>query len=139
MKKRFVSLFLVGLLVFGVFVTPAAAATTRASDQLARYYSDLVPDRDGRFGIVFSVSGTNTMKKIGAKQIQIYEQVGSRWSPAATFDSSMDGMCDVNTFAFANTIYYSGTPGTYYKVVVTVFAENAAGSDSRTETHYITA
>lgn len=139
MKKRLLSILLVGVLMFGVFTTPAAAVSMRASEQIARYYSYLSPGENGEFGIVFSVSGTRTMKKIGAKEILVYEQVGNRWSLVKTYSASTPGMYEEDTFAFANAMQYSGTPGAYYKVVVTVFAENAAGSDSRTETHYITA
>ena len=48
-------------------------------------------------------------------------------------------MSDTDTYTYANTVYYDGTSGTYYKIVITVFAEDDAGSDSRTETHYVTA
>ena len=140
MKRKLLSVFLFGLLVFGIFAMPASAISARASDQLAQYCSYLVSgDSSGKIGIVFSVSGTDRMKKIGAKEIKIYKQSSNGWTWVKTIDSNVEGMCETNTFFHANTMYYTGISGEYYRVDVTIFAEDAAGSDSRTETHYITA
>ena len=139
MKRRLLSSFLLGLLLLSNFTIPASAINPLASEQLVKYYSYLFPCENGEFGIVFSVTGTDRMKRIGAKEIKVYQQVGSRWSWVETFDTSTEGMCDTNTSFHANTMYYTGISGKAYKVDVTIFAEDDAGSDSRSETHYITA
>lgn len=79
------------------------------------------------------------MKRIGAEEIKIYQQVNGRWSLVKTYTTSTEGMCDTDTSFHANVIYYSGISGVNYKVEVTIFAEDDAGSDSRSETHFITA
>lgn len=139
MKRRLMSSFLVMVLVVSVLSMPASAINPLASEQIARYYSYLVPCEDGEFGVVFSISGTDIMNRIGAKEIKIYQQIDGRWTWVKTFNANSEGMCDTNTSYHANTIYYKGISGKAYKVDVTIFAEDAAGSDSRTETHYITA
>lgn len=142
MKRKLLSSLLLALLILGIFVTPASADSginPFASDQLVKYYSYLVPCEDGEFGIVFSVTGTDFMNRIGAKEIKIYQQLSGRWYLARTIGSNEEGMCDTNTSFHANTIYYTGVSGRNYKVEVTIFAEDADGSDSRSETHYITA
>lgn len=40
---------------------------------------------------------------------------------------------------FEKDIFYSGKSGTEYKIEVTVFAQDSSGSDSRTQTFYVTA
>lgn len=138
--KRILSTFLVALVVWCFFSIPTAAATTaepRASEQITSFATGVFPSGNGELSIEFSISGRGIMSSIGAKEIKIYH--GSKWQFCDTYTEDDAGMCTTNKVMYDNTIVYSGTAGTYYKVVVTVFAENANGSDSRTETHYVTA
>ena len=57
---------------------------------------------------------------------------------AETFDEDDPGMSDYNAMAYLNVISCDCDPGTEYKVVVTIFAVNSAGRDSRTHTYYVT-
>ena len=113
----------------------------RASNQITSYSTDVFASGDGKLAIQASITGTGVMNNIGIEEIKIYTRYGygNNWTLHDTIPQNSDGMYMTNTFKYANTISYLGTAGTYYKVVVTVFAENANGSDSRTETHYITA
>ena len=136
--KRVISAFLTALIVLSLFAVPTAAATeSRASEQITSYASTAFPVGNGELAIEFSISGKGMMSNIGAKEIKIYH--GSKWEFCDTYTKDDDGMYTSNDYKYRNTIVYPGTAGTYYKVVVTVFAENANGSDSRTETHYVTA
>lgn len=138
--KKIKSTFLAALVVLCFFALPTAVATEtepRASEQITTYATGVYPAGNGELAIEFSISSRGIMSKIGAKEIKIYH--GNRWVFCDTYTQNDDGMCTTNDYAYDNTIVYSGTAGTYYKVVVTVFAENGSGSDSRTETHYVTA
>lgn len=136
--KRIMSAILMALFVLSFWAFPTAAATeSRASEQIAMYATGIFPAGDGKLAIEFSISGKGFMSNIGAKEIKIYH--GSKWEFCDTYTKNDDGMCTSSDYEYRNTIVYPGTAGTYYKVVVTVFAENANGSDSRTETHYVTA
>lgn len=137
MKKRLISVLLACVLLPIFLSSPAAAISTRASAQIARYSTN-AKAIDGKIAVGFSIGGTRRMNSIGAEEILIYAQVGSRWVLEESFDQDDAGMSRSDANAYANTIYYSGTSGTYYKIVVTVFAEDSSGSDSRTETHYVT-
>ena len=140
MKKVVLPIFLALLIVLGFLDTPTAAATvSRASEQIRNYNTDVFATGDGELAIQVSVTGTGVMSSIGIKEIKIYAQSGSSWILQDVFTESNYGMCQTDTFKYSDTIGYSGMAGLYYKVVVTVFAENINGSDSRTETHYITA
>lgn len=47
-------------------------------------------------------------------------------------------MSDRNSRGYINTIYIDGEVGSYYKVIVTIFAEDENGRDAREETFYVT-
>lgn len=78
------------------------------------------------------------MDKIGCESIVIYSKSGSNWSKTMTWYEGASGMSKKNAQSYTNTMSYSSTSGVSYKVVVTVFAENSAGRDSRTVTRYVT-
>lgn len=136
-KKR--TRFAAVLLALVCLLSIPAYAVARASDQIDIWYMDVLTPGNGRLAIEFSVYGTGRMKSIGAEKISVYEEWGSSWMPVAVYKSSDSGMSASNTYYYGNTIYYSGIAGTRYKVTVTVFAEDANGLDSRTETFYIRA
>lgn len=140
MKKIALPVFLTIFIMF-TFLEPstATASVLRASEQITSYNTDVFATGSGELAIQASITGTGIMNSIGIKEIKIYKQSGKNWVLHDTLSKNNPNMYETNTFKYANTISYSGTAGTYYKVVVTVFAENANGSDSRTETHYITA
>lgn len=136
--KKFLSAFLAILAVLSFLEIPTATAIeSRASEQIGTYRTDVFPMDSGELAIEFYISGKGFMSNIGAKEIKIYH--GSRWEFCDTYTNNDAGMCTTSDYEYGNTIVYPGTAGTYYMVVVTVFAENANGSDSRTETHYVTA
>lgn len=136
--KRIILTFLSALLVLSLFALPTVEAIElRASEQITSYASTVFPVGNGELAIEFSISGKGIMSNIGAKEIKIYH--GSKWQHCDTYTEDDAGMCTSSDYKYTNAIVYPGTAGTYYKVVVTVFAENANGSDSRTETHYVTA
>ncbi len=139
MKKRLSAIFCLGLLLCNLLAIPAAAAGMRASEQILGHSATVAATGDGEIAIRFSISGTSTMDKLGADTIRIYAQSGRQWILVRSYFSNDDGMSSADTNYFSNVIYYSGTAGTYYKVDITVFAENSAGSDSRTDTRYVTA
>ena len=85
----------------------------------------------------FSVLPTGKMTKLGAYEIRIYEKQGTQWILADTKNEFSAGMTATNSYSFANTVTYTGQENTRYKVIVTIFARDATGSDSRTETHYV--
>lgn len=139
MRKRLSVIILLGVLFCNLFAMPAAANDFRASNQIARYAVAATATGNGEISINFSINGVSRMDKIGADSIKIYAQSGRQWILVKIYSSDDDGMSSTDTNYFANTLYYSGTAGTYYKIDVTVFAENSAGFDSRTETRYVTA
>lgn len=134
--KRYISFVLVSICMFTLTIS-AYAIENRASDQIALYNITVTPT-SGTLNVKFSVSGTGVMEKIGCESIRIYEKSGTRWSLVDSMDENDPGMSRYNTNAQKNTIQFDGESGVEYKVSVTVFAENSAGRDTRTETFYVT-
>lgn len=130
--KKLISLFCVVACVFSMMMLPVSA---RASDQIDDYLVE-VKSEDGQIYINFSVSGTGTMDLIGCESIFIYDRNSVRL--VESFDENDDGMSRSNTFRYANMISADCEVGTRYKVKVTIFAEDSAGRDTRSQTFYVT-
>lgn len=133
-KKR---LRIVSVLMLMIYVLSISAqAATNASDQIFGYEAEAVACGGGKIAIGFSIEGTGFMNSIGAEKIYIYDPDGRL---VGFFLKSDEGMTASNKVSHGATKYFYGTVGVEYKVVVTVFAEDDDGSDSRKITCYVTA
>lgn len=124
-------------LSIGLFI-PAGAinmdhvVTPQASDQLAYYAAYAVTSSGGKVIIEFEVDGTRRMDLVGASYIVVQEKTGGKWMGVSTyFGSVANGMLGDNTFSHMGSITYKGTVGKEYRALVTVYAENSIGDDSR--------
>lgn len=134
--KRFVSL-LIAIICMLSMAVPSFAIATRASSQIKQYNVTVTPTT-GLLNVNFRVTGSATMNKIGCESIKIYEKSGSRWTSTKTLSENDSGMSKKDSSSYRNTISCNGESGVEYKVVVTVFAENSSGRDTRTQTTYVT-
>lgn len=138
LKRRIFSVLFIILLV-SLAVAPVFAAEMRASGQIHDCITDVTAKIGGDIKIAFDVMGKTAMKELGAEEIIIYRCSGSKWIEVDSYDRNDDGMTETNSRRYKNTIIFDGTSGAEYKVVITVFAEDSSGYDSRTKTHYVTA
>ena len=76
------------------------------------------------------------MNELGCESIYVYE-VGKS-IPVESWDEDDYGMTRSNGFAYSHTIYCDSEKDVEYKVVVTIFAEDDDGRDSRSKTFYVT-
>jgi hypothetical protein len=142
MTKRKIKYFLVLLVVAILLAVPVLAYSNieyRASEQLTSYSMNAKATGNGKIAISFSVDGTGKMTRIGAKKIIVYQQIGGTWALANSLNQDDAGMISTNSYYHGNTIYYNGISGEKYRIEITIFAEDASGSDSRTQTFYVTA
>ena len=130
-KRRFLVLFMAVIFMF----TMSVSAMARASDQIGSYDIDVAPF-SAEIEVYFSVFGAGPMNKIGCESIYVYE-VGDL-TPVESFDEYDAGMSRRNGFSHTNSIYFDSEKGVEYKVVVTIFAEDDDGRDSRSKTFYVT-
>lgn len=93
---------------------------------------------EGAINISFSMTGKVIMDKLGCESIYIYEKVGTAWVYDNGKTENNTGMSATQRGNHGNTITFSGTAGVEYMVVVTLFAENSAGRDTRSQTFYVT-
>lgn len=139
-KSRIISLLLLIACMLTITVN-AQGIVPYASDQIDAYDGDAISCGNGRLAIEFSIEGTDIMKKIGSSKIAIYEKYGKDgWMIAEVFTEEDEGMTVSGRNSYSKTMYYNGTAGTQYKVVITVFATDYDNvKDSRTVTRYVTA
>lgn len=137
-SKKFFAVIL-SILCIAVLCVPVSAIESRASAQIAVYSMKVTPITDA-LSVRFSVTGAGVVDKLGCESIYVYKLVASRWVlvPSQTKLEDDDGMSATNTYGHVNSIHCSSESGVAYKVVVTIFAENSKGRDTRSETFYVT-
>ena len=112
--KRVISLFCAVICMMSVVVS----ASARASDQIRSYVMQAKSD-DGNI-----------------ESIYIYDR--SSGDLVESFDENDTGMSRSNTAKYSNMITADCEVGTPYRVEVTIFAEDSAGRDTRSQTFYVT-
>ncbi len=135
-KNRFISIMLVVIALSAL--TVSAFEVPYLSSQINTYSID-VKDRTNTIAVILSVTGNTSMNKLGCESISIYEKTGTRWtlSDELSLSENDSGMSKYDAISYRNTIYCNKSSATEYKVVVTVFAEDGQGRDTRTKTFYV--
>jgi hypothetical protein len=130
-RNMFTALILALMFVIGV----SAIASAEASLYLESYCSTIKAEGGGKILIGFSVIGTGTMTSIGVKQIEVQKKVGSAWVTDATFKSAnFPHFLTSNSDGHASQIRVTGVAGTQYRAIITFYAANSTGSDSKNQT-----
>lgn len=135
MKKNCIRLTALLLVVWSCLAMPIHAVTY-ASDYLDGYLINVYTSGKTIY-TDFEVYGTGRMTKIGASSIRVYKYPYGLQNVVNIKTEYTTGMSAENVYDYGNTIQYTGEPDTDYMVVVTIFARNSSGSDSRTETYYV--
>lgn len=112
----------------------AFAAEARASAWLSGYSASIEASGNGIITIKFRVVGTGTMTKLGASTIDIYKSNGAFVKTISYTTSGNEYMMKSNTAFHTGSVPYSGVAGQKYYAVVTFFAKNSSGSDTRSYT-----
>lgn len=118
---------------------PTVAVETRASSQIAVYNMKVTPIKD-ELAVYFSVTGAGIVDKLGCESIYVYKLESGNWVsvPSQTKLEDDTGMSNTNTYIHSNSIHCDSERSVSYKVVVTIFAENSKGRDTRSETFFVT-
>lgn len=140
MSKRILKLISVILVIVFLVGAPvyALAAEARASAWFSGYGASVVASSNGKLYIDFRVVGTGTMTKLGASTIEIYKSNGTFVKSISYTASGNEYMMGYNTAYHSGSVPYSGVAGQKYYAVVTFFARNSSGADTRTYTTSIT-
>lgn len=130
--------FAISLCVCAVEAAPLmdeSIVPMRASDYFSYYSAAATSGTGGDVAISISIRATKTMNSIGATKIVIQEMNGNRWQEAYTKTGTIyNGLLDGDASSFRGSYTYPGTSGKTYRAIVTLYAEDAFGSDSRTVT-----
>ncbi len=135
-KNRIFALICAVLMLFSV--TTAASAlelSPYSSAQISGYRITVTPLDDGQIKVKCEVSGTGVMTELGTDHITIYEAQGTGWLIADDYS----GDSNTNAITYSSSYYFSGVPGTRYKIIAGVFATDSAGTDTEYETYIVTA
>lgn len=138
MNKKFlhtICLVMALSLLIGAFPV-AQAVEARASDYF--WYTDVraTPQGGGKLIVEFDVGSTEIMTELGASKIVIYEQQSNgTYAAVKTFTRyNTSGMIVKDDSCVYNKVSYSGTSGTKYYAVITFYAKNAKGSETKQRT-----
>ena len=139
--KRWISFVVSLIILIGITALPAYATSDigiepyRSSYYLDSYRAWLEPKDDGIIDVIVDVQATDYMDDIGTTNILIFESVndGKSWEVVRGYASALTpGMIEHDHFLYYETaVSYSGVPGRMYIAVVTVYAGDSTGSDSR--------
>ena len=133
--KNAITLLLTLALLTAVLAIPAAAVDSRSSLYLSGYRAWLTPESGGKICVTIDVQAVDDMDYVGATKVVMYESSdgGNTWSNVRTYLSALEeGMLwEDDVIYFYTPITHQGTPGYKYCAVVTVYAEDSTGYDSR--------
>jgi hypothetical protein len=136
MKKSFIRIVLaVVIAAMCLSAVPfAASAAPEASDYID-YYSASISKSSTTMTVNFSIYATGTMTSLGASTIRIYSKSGSASTLVSTLSSSTTtGMLKSNSAYHSSSVQCSGTAGTQYYAVVTFYAADSSGSETKSYT-----
>ena len=127
------------LLAFSIVMTSSALADgfgsvenaelSRSSAYINNCSGRISPQGNGKFNIVFTVTGTGLMDQIGAMTIKIYKNGAFTDMFRYTY-SGRGGMMGSNTTSWTDSERYQGVSGSSYSAVICFYAANSNGSDT---------
>lgn len=133
--KRIYKIIALIIVLSMILSTCAFAAETRSSAYLTTYCGVLSRTSTGKLLIEFDVTGTGTMTAIGASIIRVYKSNGTLMKTYNYTDTGCSGMMGYNTIAHGSSLKYTGTAGQSYYCIITFYARNSKGYDSK---NYVT-
>lgn len=138
-KKRIGIICLILVVLFSLFAIQAGAYTD-ASEYLIQYDGCILSGGgNGKIVIEFSVFGKFNMTEIGASKIVLYEKPSgtTTWTYKKTFlPKDYSDMLTSGDSYHSGSVEYDGKVGASYKAVITAYAADSEGSDSKTYTIY---
>lgn len=131
MKKliRITCIIMAIVLLFAVPVY-AEEVSTWSSSYIAIFDSYLWKISDNQFQVWFDITGMGMMEELGVSQIKVQRRASpnDEWVTFKTYlPSSYPQMICKNTGSHVDCVTYTGTPGYYYRAVVTFYAKNSKG------------
>ena len=129
--KRITAIVVVCVMMF----SSAVLAAERASYYISYKGGGITPTGDGNMRIVFTVTATGMMDKLGAYSVCIYNEDDVEQDCIYYTDPGCSDMMTTNDYSWDGEVYWQGVSGERYYAVITFYAKNSSGDDYRS---YIT-
>lgn len=115
--------------------TTAFGVESRVSEYISSFSATITKTKDGDLAVSYSVSGSKKMDSIGVCRIEIEWYNGSHWTTEEIYTSNdlLDLQASNATSSRGQFIHTPEKSGSY-RALVTVYARDANGSDSRVVT-----
>ena len=137
MLKKLFRTVVVMAVVIAILCAPVAAAE-RASLYIVRTSVSISRSLNNKITVVFAITGTGTMDKIGASTVSFYKADGTYLTTYSYTNPSYSHIMAYNNFYHADSVTYQGTAGTSYYAVVDFLAMKDGGGDTHTMATSIT-
>lgn len=136
--KKICCIFLAIIMIVGTSFTAYAAEdkenVTRASNYLSSYGISLAVVSNHQLAISVDVEAKRQMTSIGVFEIYIeeYNETLGDWDEYDVWygSSNTSLFFAYNSWDYAETFYFTGTPGKDYRVTFTCFAMDSTGGDT---------
>lgn len=133
--KKSTTLFLALAMLVAVFAMPTSAANERSSLYLSRYRAWLTPVSDGQINVNVDVQAVDYMDEVGALKIEIYESAdgGETWTRPRIYHSALEDnmLVQDDVWYYDTAVVHQGTVGYKYFAIVTIYAGDSTGYDTR--------
>jgi hypothetical protein len=99
----------------------------RSSDYISSYSALITAQSGGVIAIDCLITGTGTMNVIGVKTLKMQKYQSGSWTTVRTFSSLYE------YYSMQASVYatYQGTAGNQYRAVITFYASDSSGYDTR--------
>jgi len=132
MKRKVFSILIMSFLFV---LCISVVAISESSYYLDSYSSTIDAEGNGKILITFAVAGTGKMSSIGVTAIEVQKKVGSSWEYDRTLTySNNSNFLTSNSICHASQVRITGVSGTQYRAIITFYAANSTGSDSKNQT-----
>jgi len=134
--KKVTALFLSLALLIVALAVPAGAVDSRSSLYLSYYRAWLTPESGAIVDVTIDVQAVNYMDDVGALSVEMYvsDDGGATWDRDGTYVSALypELLVQDDYWYYETPISHQGIAGYKYYAIITVYAGDSTGSDSKT-------
>jgi len=128
-------IIMLSILLIMLILSVSTIASAEASNYFISYCSSIKAEGNGKILISFEVFGTGKMTSIGVTEIEVQKKVGTSWVYDRTLtSSSYPSFLTSNSSSYFSQVRITGVTGTQYRAILTFYAANSSGSESKNQT-----
>lgn len=118
------------VLILAIPVSAAEDTIPRASNFFAASSTYLWRTSSTTFQVWFDIDAVGRMDELGVSEIKVQRSSDRvNWSTMVTYTSNLyPHLMDYSTSAHYGYVTYTGSPGYYYRAMVTYHAKNSSGT-----------